>query len=72
LFELVSGQVIVAGMGDILGIKFEAIEFIFNLYQIEDIYERQDLFEKIVAIDSVRLGVIRDEMKSNMTKRPKK
>ena len=59
-------------MGDILGIKFEAIEFIFNLYQIEDIYERQDLFEKIVAIDSVRLGVIRDEMKSNMTKRPKK
>lgn len=68
LFELLAGQVIVAGMGDILGIKFEAIEFIFNLYQIDEAWYRQDLFEKIIVIDSIRLGNMRDEMRKNINK----
>jgi len=41
-------------MGDILGIKFEAIDFIFNLYNI-DSEERLDLFEKIQIIDTARM-----------------
>jgi hypothetical protein len=54
LYQKLSGQVIVAGMGDVLGINFMAIEFIFNLYEIYDPIERQCLFEKIIAVDSVR------------------
>lgn len=50
-----SSQVIVAGMGDVLGIKFEAIEFLFDLYEIDDNDERRLLFEKIQNIDIIRL-----------------
>jgi hypothetical protein len=55
LYQKCSGQVIVAGMGDVLGIKFEAIDFIFNLYCIDDPEERRFLFEKIQIIDIIRL-----------------
>jgi hypothetical protein len=50
-----SSQVIVAGMGDVLGIKFEAIEFLFDLFEIDDNDERRLLFEKIQNIDIIRL-----------------
>ena len=53
LYQKLSGQVIVAGMGEVLGINFLAIDFIFNLYEIEQ-SERLILFEKILAIDTVR------------------
>lgn len=49
-------------MGDCLGIKFEAIDFIFGIYSIYDPNERLELFEKIQAIDSVRLRLKRDEL----------
>jgi len=55
LFQKISGQVIVAGMGDILGIRFEAIAFILDFYEIYDSETRHDVFEKILAIDSVRI-----------------
>lgn len=55
LYQKCSSQVIVAGMGDILGIKFEAIDFLFNLYKINNRYERKILFEKIQLVDSIRL-----------------
>lgn len=62
LFQRLSGQVIVAGMGEPLGIKFEAIGFIFDLYGIHDDTEKIELFEKITLIDSVRLKYKRDEL----------
>lgn len=55
LFQECSNQVIVAGMGDVLGISFSAIDFIFNLYKIEDEWDRQCLFEKIMTVDRVRI-----------------
>lgn len=55
LFQECSSQVIVAGMGDILGIRFEAIDFLFDLYNIKDEWERECLFEKIMTIDRVRI-----------------
>jgi hypothetical protein len=55
-----ASQVIVAGMGDVLGIKFEAIDFIFNLYDITDIEEKRFLFEKIQIIDIIRLKCSRN------------
>ena len=55
LYQKVAGQVIVAGMGDILGIKFEAIQFLFDIYGIIDSVERLDLFEKIQIIDTARM-----------------
>lgn len=42
-------------MGDILGIKFEAIDFLFDLYNIKDRDERIILFDKIMAIDRIRI-----------------
>lgn len=54
LYQKLSGQVIVAGMGEILGINFLAIGFIFDLYEVDDQIEKQVLFEKILAIDTVR------------------
>lgn len=42
-------------MGDILGIKFEAIQFLFDIYGIIDRDERLDLFEKIQIIDTARM-----------------
>jgi hypothetical protein len=42
-------------MGDILGIRFEAIEFILELYEIFDADQRRDIFEKIQIIDEKRL-----------------
>ena len=44
-----------AGMGEVLGIKFEAIEFLLNLYGIDDLEERRFLFEKIQIIDIIRM-----------------
>jgi hypothetical protein len=62
LYEKVMGQVIVAGMGEPLGIRFDAIEFIFDLYEVTDTYDRQEYFEKIQKIDSVRLGYRKKEL----------
>lgn len=55
LYQKVAGQVIVAGMGDVLGIKFEAIQFLFDIYGIIDKEERLELFEKIQIIDTARM-----------------
>lgn len=55
LFQECSAQVNVAGMGDILGIKFEAVDFLFDLYNIIDRDERVRLFEKIMTIDRIRV-----------------
>lgn len=54
LFQECSGQVITTGFGDILGIKFEAIDFLFDLYNIKGEWERQCLFEKLMVVDRIR------------------
>lgn len=55
LFQECASQVNVAGMGDILGIRFEAVDFLFDLYNIRDRDERVRLFEKIMTIDRIRV-----------------
>lgn len=40
-------QVITAGLGEAIAVKYEAIEFIWNLYEIEN---RRDCFEKVTWI----------------------
>ena len=51
VFSLTRGQVITAGMGDVIGLNFMAVDFIMNLYGIED---RRRVFEKVlVAFDHV-------------------
>ncbi len=49
-------------MGEVLGINFTAIEFIFDIYGIIDPYERRLLFEKIQLVDNIRLQA---KMKAN-------
>jgi hypothetical protein len=60
--------VIVGGMGDVLGIRFEAIAFLFDLYDIMNTDERRDLFEKIMTIDGVRAKIRSSEL---VNKKPK-
>lgn len=72
LYQKVSGQVIVAGMGEIIGIQFSAIEFILSIYQIYDPDVRCDLFEKILLIDTVRIKMKNGELAAKMKKEKKK
>lgn len=51
LWRLLDGQRI-AGFASIGEISYQAIEFIFNLYDIDD-DARADMFERILKIDSV-------------------
>ncbi len=50
-------------MGEVLGINFTAIEFIFDIYGIIDPYERRLLFEKIQLVDNIRWS--QAKMKAN-------
>jgi len=70
MFSKVSGQVIVAGMGEPIGIKFEAIQFLFELYNVPD-DERIDIFEKIMAIDTVRMNYRKQELIKQKSKAKK-
>lgn len=72
LYQKVCSQVIVGGMGDVLGIRFEAIEFLFDLYDIINTDERRDLFEKILAIDGVRAKIRSKELVNKQADKKKK
>lgn len=47
VYTLVERQVITAGMGQVIAVNYEAIDFTMNLYEIEN---RQDCFEKVIWI----------------------
>jgi hypothetical protein len=49
-------------MGDILGIRYEAIAFLFELYDIIDNEERRELFEKIMLLDGIRAKIRSKEL----------
>lgn len=54
-------------MGEVLGISFSAIEFVMEIYEITDPYERRILFEKIQLLDSLRLRAIKASSKRGKT-----
>ena len=60
-------------MGDILGIRHEAIESILNIYGIANQEQRVELFEKVCIIDGVRMKFRNQElaMKSQQSKNKK-
>lgn len=70
IYNQCSSQVIVAGMGEVLGIKFEAIQFIFDIYEIKNAETRRDIFEKITLIDTIRIKAKNGEIraKNNQSK----
>ncbi|MDD5353029.1 MAG: DUF1799 domain-containing protein [Candidatus Omnitrophica bacterium] len=47
IYALVSNQVIIGGMGDIIGLNYNAVKFIMDLYGIEN---QRDCFERVVHI----------------------
>lgn len=47
LYSLVQTQLVVIGMGEVLDINFNAIEFIMNLYNVPN---KKEVFEKIVKV----------------------
>jgi len=70
LFQKVSGQMIVAGMGEPLGINFLAIDFILDIYGILKRDKRREMFDKIILFDSIRLRK-RSEQISSQRERDK-
>ena len=47
VYTMVANQVIVAGMGTVIDIDFNAINFIMNLYEVKN---RKVCFEKVVML----------------------
>ena len=72
MFNKIQNQVIIAGMGDPLGLDHKAIINILDLYEITDIEERKILFDKILAIDCVRMRLRLKEIKKKKVKEPDK
>lgn len=72
MYQKVSSQVIVGGMGDVLGIRFEAIGFLLDLYDILMVDERRDLFEKIMSVDGVRAKMRSQDLVNRKTEAKKK
>ncbi|PKP53818.1 MAG: hypothetical protein CVT92_02480 [Bacteroidetes bacterium HGW-Bacteroidetes-1] len=61
LYQKCSGQQIVAGMGQPIGIMFTSIVAMLDIYCIFDVEERVEIFEKIQLIDSIRLKMSAQE-----------
>jgi len=47
VYSLVSNQIIVGGMGDIIGLNYNAVKFVMDLYNIEN---QRDCFERVVCV----------------------
>ena len=47
VYSMVTNQIIVTGMGNVIDIDFKAIDFIMNLY---DIQNKKICFEKVVLL----------------------
>lgn len=63
LFNKIQNQIIIAGMGEPLGLDHNAIYNIMDIYCINDVYERQVMFDKILAIDCVRMTIRANQLK---------
>jgi len=44
IYQTAQTQVVTAGMGDVIGINFNALEFVMELYGVEN---RRECFEKV-------------------------
>lgn len=44
IFQIVQTQVVTAGMGDVIGVDFNALNFVMELYDIDN---RRECFEKV-------------------------
>jgi len=72
LYHKVAGQQIVAGMGQPIGIIYQSILAIFDIYVIVNREERRELFEKITIIDAIRLKSSNSELINRKGKPPAK
>ena len=60
-YQKCSSQQIVAGMGTPIGIMFTSIVAILDIYNIVNVEDRIEIFEKIQLIDSIRLKLSHQE-----------
>ena len=72
IFNKIQNQMIIAGMGEPLGLNQQAIINILDIYCIDDREERLILFDKILAIDCVRMSKKWDEIQKNKKNKKKK
>lgn len=61
LYQKCSGQQIVVGMGQPIGILFSSIVAMLDIYNIFDSEDRIEVFEKIQLIDMIRLKLSSQE-----------
>ena len=68
IFNKIQNQLIIAGMGEPIGLNQQAIINIMDIYDIRDIEERRVLFDKILTIDNIRMAKLLEKKKSKNTK----
>lgn len=71
MYQKIQNQVIVAGMGEPLGLNQQAIINILDIYGIMDIEERKVIFDKILAIDNIRMKKLLEKNKKAKKKQKK-
>lgn len=57
---MVSNQVIVAGMGEVIGINYLAIKFVMDLHGVHD---QREVFAKVTWLDAKILKAQREKQK---------
>jgi len=72
LYQKCAHQQIMAGMGQPIGIIFQSILALFDIYGIIDTYERREIFEKIQIIDHIRLKAAASDLVNKRTTKTNK
>jgi len=66
LYQVLSGQLIIGGMGTIIGLNFPAIHFVFEVYDIpRELW--MTYFERLIVIDNA-VGKFRNQKPQHTNK----
>lgn len=68
MFTRLGTQWIYAGMGEIVGLNYQSVEFFFKIYKVKD---RRGMMEDLQSIEQGALSKIRKQNEENRAREPK-
>ena len=71
LFNKIQNQLIIAGMGEPIGLNHQAIINILDIYDIKNVDERKVLFDKIITMDNLRMVKMLEKKKTDKKQKQK-
>jgi len=71
LFNKIQNQLIIAGMGEPIGLNHQAIINILDIYDIKNVDERKVLFDKILTMDNLRMVKMLEKKKTDKKQKQK-